>query len=395
MKKILFLTTLAAAFAFGFSSCSNEELVENIEQAQGAEIAFDTFADKLTKAENSSETALTDLEGHHTSFNVWGTKLIGTDNKVVYSVADAGKVEYGTDWTATPKKFWDKAAASYNFYAAAPANASWVFTFNSDSSDGTLTYADFTLKGVNAITAASTTSVETWKGVADDVDLMIASPCNVARASYNKADPEKVNLQFNHILSRLNVLVKKGTNLADEKVSLKELGIYKLINKGSFNEGATITGNLADGTIERWTNAALEGTYDLAGLALVDANPSKDNGVTVTAQYVGEWLLIPQDITMKKLDADFSDFGTTGSVTEDGAKNEAYIKVVYTINDEEFTGYYNLAAAFGKTTSGDKVAFCEGWQNNLTIVINPDAIEFDPQVFNWATKEEKSIEIPE
>ncbi len=393
MKKILFLTTLAAAFAFGFSSCSNEELVENIEQAQGAEIAFDTFADKLTKAENSDKTSTTALEGHHTTFNVWGTKTVGSTTSVVYSVADKGSVSFASSaWTATPKKFWDKTATNYNFYAAAPATANWAFAFTTGNADGTITLADFTLEGKNALTAASATAVDTWKDVADDVDLMIASPCPVARTSYNKADPDKVNLQFNHILSRLNVLVKKGEVLENETVSLTGLSIVNLKNKSSFDESKKTGTELAAGTTARWTTPELDGTYQLDGLTLTAT--TKEDGVTTTAQYIGEWLIIPQEITKKVLDVDFSDKGE-GSSTEDGAKNEAYVKVDYTINGEEFFGYYNLAHAFKAANSGDKIAFNEGWQNNLTIVINPDVIEFDAEVFDWATNAENEFNIPE
>ena len=57
---------------------------------------------------------------------------------------------------------------------------------------------------------------------------------------------------------------------------------------------------------------------------------------------------------------------------------------------EEFTQYYNLAAAFGKnlsTATGspsvNQVPFNEGWMNNLIITINPVSINFDAEVIEW------------
>ena len=71
--------------------------------------------------------------------------------------------------------------------------------------------------------------------------------------------------------------------------------------------------------------------------------------------------------------------------------------------EETYEGYYNLAAAFGATaddaTTNDKkeneISFTEGWQNNLTLIINPDKIEFDAKVSEWDDRDfEYSITEP-
>ena len=71
--------------------------------------------------------------------------------------------------------------------------------------------------------------------------------------------------------------------------------------------------------------------------------------------------------------------------------------------EETYEAYYNLAAAFGATaddaTTTDKkeneISFTEGWQNNLTLIINPDKIEFDAKVSEWDDRDfEYSITEP-
>ncbi len=361
-------------------------------KSEPAEISFETFAEKQTKAdptaENSGATSHTALEGHHTTFKVWGAKD-ATTHQAVYAANEPGTVTYSTDeskWKANPIKFWDKTATRYYFYAAAPASQSWGFAFTStsDMSDGTITLADYKLTGVNVCTTASTNATESWKANGGaDLDLMIASPCPVERTAYNKVPtPDKVSLNFNHILSRLNVLVKKGTNIQNSVVSLIELKVYNLKNKGSFNEKpANLTAaQLSAGTVARWATPTVDGTYTPSAIAL--SATTKDDGVTTTPQYVLETLIMPQNVVWENIDA-------SGSSTE----TEAYVYLKYSIDGEEFYGYYNLAAAFNATADNDqtanvdesKVPFNEGWQNKLTITINPAEIEFDAEVFDWKT----------
>ena len=375
---------MIAAAALAMTACGDKTMVQDLYN-EPAEISFETFTEKQTKAENSGETDYTALSGHHTTFKVWAAKD-ATTHQAVYAAATPGVVTYSSDkWTADPLKFWDKTATNYYFYAAAPSDKSWAFAFTSasDMSDGTITLADYTLVGDNVRTTASSTATASWKDATTDRDLMIASPCPVAREKYNKATPDKVTLQFNHILSRLNVLVKKHANIANCVVSLKELKINNVLNKGSFNEKPNnlTAQQLAAGTIARWATPTSSGTYVPEGIALTAT--TKNDGVTTTAQYVLETLIIPQDITFETIDE-----------SGDGTHDEAYLYIKYSIDGEDFYGYYNLAKAFGATAANGTIDFYEGWQNNLTITINPATIEFDANVFNWDQNEDDEVLIP-
>lgn len=366
------------------AACSNQSMIDDI-KGESAEISFETFAEKQTRAENSGTSVNSNLEDHHGTFKVWGAK-VATTHQAVYAANNPGVVTYSTDkWVADPIKYWDKTATNYYFYAAAPSSPSWAFAFTSasDMSDGTITLANYKLTGVNVRTAASTTATASWKtNGGADLDLMIASPCTVARTAYNKANPDKVNLQFNHILSRLNVLVKKGNNIQNSVVSLIELKVCDMKNKGSFNEKPSnlTAAQLAAGTVARWATPTVDGTYTPSAIALTAT--AKDDGVTTTPQYVLETLIMPQNVTFKDIDA-----------SGDDTKDEAYVYIKYSIDGETFYGYYNLAAAFNATTDNTETAdvdesivpFNEGWQNNLTITINPAEIQFDAEVFDWST----------
>jgi len=366
MKKSYLMIAAAAMFA----ACASNEIKNDVKEFGKPEISFETFAGKQTKAENSGEDNTSVLSAHHESFKVWAAKN-ATTYQAVYAAATPGTVTYSSDaWTATPLKFWDKTATYYYFFAAAPSSPSWAFDFTStsDMSDGKITLSNYKLTGVNVRTAPSTEATASWKtNGGADLDLMIASPCSVARAVYNISNPGKVTLHFNHILSRLNVLVKKGSNMK---------------NKGSFDEKPEnlTSQQLSAGTIARWATPIVDGTYVPTAIALNAT--TIDNGVTTAPQYVLETLIMPQNVKYQNIDA-------SGSDTE----TEAYVYIKYTIDGEEFYGYYNLAAAFHATADNDQttdvdesiVPFNEGWQNNLTITINPAVIEFDAKVFNWDT----------
>ena len=365
MKKSYFLMAAAATM---FAACSQSDVLNEVQvQDEAQAIGFSTYSNKATRAENNSADYNWNLEDHHESFDVFAGKKVGDVTKAVYTNTARGKVTYGTAWTASPLKYWDKAAAEYYFYAGAPSDAKWQFAMTEadNYAKGYLKYEYFTLTGVN-LADGTATEHNSWEGKAD-IDLMIAAPKTVDRAFYNvasSATPNPVELQFNHILSRLNIKVKKGTNIAaGHDLELVSLTVYGLNNKGSFDENLAV----ADGNakIDRWKDQSVNGTYVLE--AAVPTTP------ITTAVYTHEYLIIPQAVAAKTIDVN----GTTADMSD-----SPYFKIVYTIAGEEYVAYYNLAAAFSAATSFN---FGEGWQNTLTVTINPNAIVFDATASEWST----------
>jgi len=387
MKKSLFtLAALAAVMA----SCSNENILVDNNQKQNANetaIGFETFTSKATRADNSSETTQLGLEDHHTTFSVWGYKDVQTALVFGTSATEGQKVVFGkasetattNSWNYTPMRFWDKNSNTYDFYAAAPETTSapqWTLNANTNAqNDDYFTLDDVTIESSSL---ASTTYVESMRNQSNK-DYMIAGHRRIALANYGQ-----VQLNFNHILSRLNITVKKGTSLDGlgnaGKLAITGLTVYNMSAKGSFAEnGVTDAATLAAGTTARWTPASAAVLKDYSGNTLAD--------VPTTATYIMQQLVMPQTIGYNatvtkdgKWDADADASTANVALTTAAAP---YIKIVYTIgetNPETFTAYYNLAALFN-ATSGLK--FSEGWQNTLNITIDSNAITFKPQVYNW------------
>lgn len=226
MKKIYLLAAAAAMFA----SCAQDELItevepSNVEQA----IGFGTVFDKMTRsAENDKDATLVKgLENYNTSFSVWGNKNAAS---AVSSVFIGQPVNYeSTDWTYSPKRFWDKSAASYMFYAVSPIDPKWKATTDGNTAITTMdnistvkfTYDDYVADGLSLPQSATDPTAQPQDVFTAGTDLMIATDQSIT--GWNNG--EKVPLLFNHILSRFNIAVKSEIeqtyNQKNTKVSVK------------------------------------------------------------------------------------------------------------------------------------------------------------------------------
>ena len=357
-----------AAAAAMFAACSETEVLNVAQESAPKAIAFETYAGSATRvdptAENSGEGFVDALQAHHTNFLVWGYKNTAATTKVF----DGVEVSHnGTAWNytidgVTNGVYWDKSASKYEFYAAAPATQDfWTLNAKTDAQDDDyFTTTAFTVAAHNATNALSSASpTKSFKGVANATDLMIANK------EPNTAITGSVELDFMHILSRLNITVKEtvpGTSV----VKLVSLTVNGLASKGSFDESKVADAAvLAAGTVDRWAPVSEEVTY-----TALDNQTVSDE-----AQYVLEALVMPQA----------ADHEVVLPSAVSGSK--PYIAIKYTIgdgdaDDEVFTATYNLAAAFN-VTAGNKLAFNEGWQNTLNIIIGADVISFSGKVAEW------------
>lgn len=348
---------MLAAAALMFAACAQFDTVNEVPESEPQAIGFETFANLPTKAnpENSTVTDVNDLSTHHGSFIVWGYKNVATDY-----VFDGVVITHdGSAWdyeNASDKKYWDKAATSYEFYAAAPYIAGWELQEKTAAQDDNY----FTIDNVELKdeTLASTSFVESLAGLTSNKDLMIANRNNVVKAKFG----QDVQFEFYHILSRLNITVNKKNTLT-HTVVLESISVKDLLNIANFDESKPIT---TAGSTERWTKTANKG--NLTGKALPE--------VTTSAQHVLQSLVIPQNVAYQNVNRD-------GSTVE----TAPYLYIEYTINGEPFKATYNLANAFGLTADGN-IPFNEGWQNNLNITIDAAEITFAANAFVWANSDE-------
>ncbi len=430
MKKI-YLSLIAVAAIF--TSCEkNEVLVDAQSEAAPKAIAFESFSQAATRAtENNTADYTWAFFNHHETFEVYGYKNTSADpvfNDDVVTVTSDGAATPTYTYTYSPLRYWDKAATSYQYYAAAPSADDW--TFNGVTSVATQNEGYFTtnstLTGTNLSSASVQDYVESFKAAAaGDVDKLIAAPKTVYKAQFSQT----VQLNFIHILSRLNVTVKKAEILKDQTVTIKKLEVHNLLKTGAFDEHTAAAATA--GNHSRWTASGDAVTYaaptdQVVTATVTTANPDPD------PQYLIQSLVIPQDAAFESvaldgkakaasaavlftLDEYNAYFGTSLDATafaalldaqktkipavvaanEITATSKPYLVITYTIKDpanatataEEFTAYYNLANAFGLTTGN--LAFNEGWQNTLHITLNPDLIQFCAQVSAWSSLEHK------
>ena len=368
MKKYLFILATAALFA----ACSDTDTFKKDIKTEDYKmpIRFESYTQATTRAENSTASYNWTFFNHHESFRVWSYKNTEATDPVfngdTVTVAEVAADQYS--YTYSPLRYWDKAASTYQFYAAAPADGNWTFESGeiTDAAKQNLGYftTSSVLTGTNLVLTPNTDLQNSFKD-STDVDKMIAAPCEVEKSYFSNP----VNLHFNHILSKFNVSLRKDTLLKNQIVTLKKFEVKLLKDKGTFTEGSATYTYPEGGKNNRWSAETENGvTYASTDSFVVDTLP----------YFIVESLVIPQDAEYESIELD----GTTDEV-------KPYFEIVYTIWDgvqhhdaERFKAFYNLANAFGVDTL---IKFNEGWQNTLNITLQPDVIEFTADVAEWAT----------
>ncbi|MDO4824001.1 MAG: hypothetical protein Q4A08_07535 [Bacteroidales bacterium] len=208
MKKIFIFAATAALLA----SCAQDEVLNSYEPTADKAIGFATSTTNITRnAENDNAADATDLlSKYNDSFTVWGNKNVSSFNIGVFL---AQNVNYeGANWGYAPKRFWDKAATSYMFYAVSPTDAKWKATSNGTTAITTMdnqttvkfTYDGYEADGLSLAQSSENPTTQDGDVFTDRKDLMIATDQPVT--GWNNGNP--VELLFNHILSRFNIAVK-------------------------------------------------------------------------------------------------------------------------------------------------------------------------------------------
>lgn len=348
MKKELFLFATAATM---LTACVNTEDYRdlNIQQdsVNDGSIGFAPFAENITKAENSSALYTESFLAHHNDFAVWGYKQ-RTNAEQVFgkTVSDGGTSTEGTTVTVTnndgikytysPLRFWDKTAAKYEFYAAAPVDLpnseKWTFHQGDAIDNGyfttTATLEAYNLQNHAAIAAsapfaavdasapaANNSLINNFKGTGE-IDRLIAAECEVLQSRYALVAPQPVHLNFIHILSKLNISIKKSNTLSNNTVALTKLEVHNMPATGAFDEHLVSGATLANGTHERWnftaqnTEAGPESSsiYDHSKkktyVGLNSGTNTSSYTVSTDKAYILESLVIPQQIGFENLALD-------------------------------------------------------------------------------------------
>ena len=386
MKKSYLMIAAAAAM---FAACSETDTFkEDVKNTEQKAFTFSAYADKVLKGTNSSN-----LQDFYTVFGVYGFKNVTRDgtatNEAVFTntpneffASDAqGTVVYKTspakpsdEWTFTANswyyedvRYWDKMANSYEFFAIAPYEATPTYTVAAGANNISIATADakYDISNEKNLAIAGTPNAVPQAALSYsgfDKDYMLATK--------STATTSDVQLNFHHILAKLNVKITKATTYKGKQ----ELKINELKIAGLAKEGYYVYNT--DFATKGWTT---NGTYarDIAAnYSLTDATTNYNDC------YWLETLIFPQTTACKATTAQ----SVATSLTD------MYLYIKYQIGSETYEAYYDFAKIWGATvvndgqgnTNTNSYTFVQGNEYTLTLTVGPDPIHFAAQVTQWA-----------
>lgn len=203
MKNLFFISFAVAGMMF--ASCSSDETVEMVKNQNAIE--FKTFINNSTRANDVT------IDNFY-KFTLWGKMTNGTNTGTPFDAVDCSKTS-GV-WSYGTPVYWNK-GYEYSFEAIAPKMAC---TFTPGATCGTWGSLSF-------------------NNGTGDIDLLYAAKkCDKV---IEGSCPAPVDLQFNHILSRVRF---EFINAMDDKSVLKVTDVH-ITN--AYSEGtATLAENLTD-----------------------------------------------------------------------------------------------------------------------------------------------------
>ena len=384
-KKFLFV----AAAATMMVACVETEKIGNDLYDNGAPrvIGFNTISEKATRAN------VENLEAYHNTFAVWSTKASNNNGAIetVFcgdSIKDLIKYDATkqdpNNWTYYPYRYWDK-QATYNFVAVAPNSDIITFTKPENVADNAGTYKTrtaYTLKGQNLqAEAAAPDTAEIKKGFVGgngDTDLMTASKIERNGA----AAIEDVNLEFKHILAKLNIAIAKDPTFDNHKVLVKSVTVSGLDDKGTYTEATSTqtSGWISEASADAanykltWSN--------INGVELLKGTGEGDDYKPGKFLYFIESLVMPQTIEQYTEENDVY------------VKGE-YLTIDYSIVSGTVEQNYNYVLNL-KDNDTKKVFDNFQERNNYTIflTIRPNVITFDASTTVWTDKSNSANVVP-
>ena len=376
MRKSFLIIAAAAMLA----SCWETEKIgkDIVNDETPSVIGFNTISEKATRA-TASET---DLEYYHNSFNVYSTKTSNNVTDATPEVVFDGNLEADlisfdstrmapNNWTYSPYRYWDK-QATYAFVAVAPNSKIVKYSKSENVADNAGTFVTtnatgYTLVGQNLQTSDAPADAEIRKGFTGanggDTDIMTSG-----KITRNGANPaEDVNLEFHHILAKLNIAIAKDPTFDNVKVIIRKVQVVGLDDNGTYYEGTSDTESA-------WTSSKVNDDYKLLW---ENANGIELPGSTDEANgkklYFIESLIMPQSIE----------------------QNVEKLIIDYTIVTETREEKYNYELKFDDGQN-NKVFENFRERNNYTVslTVRPNIITFDASATLWVDQNSDHIVTP-
>ena len=390
MKRSYLMIAAAAAL---FAACAENEKLNNelITNSKNDKIGFSVYSEKTTRTADQNSTNLYD---YYNEFDVYSWKTVGSTaspvfahEPVAYFDADAadgvvyagtekpsdewgtfgtGTGEWQTGWFYKDVRYWDKLASGYTFFAIAPYEATPAPALDVQNSyDNIKIGSSSDTYDINGEEKNAMTNEKKYYNFTKD--YMLANKMTTRF--------QKVELNFHHILTKLNVKITLQDNYkgGNQDLTITDLEIVGLENKGYFVYTTNMTTN-------GWTTTANE-TQTLA-FGTDYKIYSKDNQVTTYSGYYWfQTLVFPQTLTCMAQGA------------QTAAPAGKYLYIEYTIGTEVFKAYYDLANVFNSNlepAQGEVAAgtyeFAQGSEYTLNIKVGPMPIEFEATATAWDEK---------
>lgn len=387
MKKSI-ITIIAAASML--AACYDNVKLNNDPEFQPTAndmIGFSTYSEKATRA---SETNSVNLYDFYKTFDVYAWKNSGADEQnvfnhvpveyfttdtqgtYVYKTAPAKpSTEWGASWATSFKgwfyqeiRYWDKLATGYNFYAIAPYEPTpspALAIANGDSNIKIGSASDTYKISEEKNLAGYPTITNDKKYFGFNKDYMLADK--------SETKYQLVSLNFHHILTKFNVMITLTDKyIGSQPFTIKELDIVGLEDEGYFVYGTSMTTN-------GWTTKS-GSKYDIKldkDFILKNVPESVEDKTEYSGYYWIQTLIFPQTLTC----------AAPGALKEAPANKYLYIE--YTIGDETFKAYYDLAYVFNNTIAiNGTYPLEQGSEYTINIKVGPEPIVFDAKATKWA-----------
>lgn len=362
-------------------------------------IGFSTYTEKATRAADDNSVNLYEF---YKTFDVYAWKSVNTDVQnvfnhvpVEYFTTDTQGIivyknspakpsdEWGDSWATDTRfkgwfyeeiRYWDKLATGYNFFAIAPYEET-----PSPALDIKNSY-----NNIKIGSATDTYDIETEKNLAINPTITNERKYFGFNKDYMLADKsvtqnQLVTLNFHHILTKLNVMITlTDAYIGTQPFTIRELNIVGLEKEGYFEYNTTGM------TSKGWTTIA-NSTYNWEfdkDYILKNVPASVEDKTEYSGYYWLQTLIFPQTLTC----------AATGALREAPASKYLYIE--YTIGDETFKAYYDLAYVFNNTIAVNGTYPLEqGSEYTINIKVGPEPIVFDAKATKWAVEDENGLDI--
>lgn len=388
-----FMMVLVAGAAI-VASCSDTTTLKTdlTPSTQTEKIGFVTYTEKATRADEPNSVNLYDF---YKAFDVYAWKTANGKVQEIFNhtpvehfdssstsgtyayKSDFSKLalEWGDNWATSTNlhgwfyeelRYWDKLATKYNFYAIAPYQ---------ETPSPALTIADgdnnIKIGGENDLYKVSTEkNLAIVNGKISEGKKYYGFNKDYMLAEHVTTKNQLVTLEFHHILTKLNVKITLTEGYTSTNpFTIRELNIVDLEDEAYFEFDTNMITN-------GWTTKA-GSTYNLTETTdyiLKNVPDSITDKTEYSGYYWFQTLIFPQTLTCDTIGAQIT------------APDSKYLYIEYTIGNESFSSYYDLAYVFGCTQETGKNTYDlkQGSEYTINIKVGPDPIVFEADASTWA-----------